>query len=113
MSDDRTEAERIDPHERISSDDPRYNGYRITEYWLATSIQEGSDQESAIGLDAIGAMRFNLNMGPAMAADERARLNLEEFARWAASSHQIEVRIRHFEATGRDQVILPSMESRP
>lgn len=96
-----TEAER-DPEEHIHPDDPRYDGFRITQLWLATVI--GPDnQEGVLGVDMQDARRFHMNEGAAFAADERRLAHLREFAAAISKRWDIEVRVRHF--VPRDEVI--------
>lgn len=104
---DRTEAERIDPHEHIHKDDPRYDGFRIHEYWMATAIAP-DNQEAAVLVTAGLASQFHLSPGPAMAADGRRLVHLREFAAWVAREFLVEVRVRHFVPKGEPEVYGPS-----
>ena len=90
-----TEAENIPPEQHIDPDDPRYDGFRINEYWALTAIGD-DNQEGMIYIDAELAARFSMIAGPAMASDQRRLLHLRELAAEAAVQHGIELRIRHF-----------------
>ena len=110
MSDERTPAERLDPEEHIDKDDPRYDGFRIREYWMLTAI--GPDnQEAPVLVDTRAAYRFHLAIGPAMAADQRRLLHLREFAAYVASTFSDGddpgLKIRHFVPEGQDEEITP------
>jgi hypothetical protein len=98
-----TEAEGIDPHEHIHPDDPRYAGFRINEYWMATALAP-DDQEAPLLVEPQMGADFHLPPGPAMAADERRLIHLREFAAWSAQVHDCEVRIRHFVPEGEPEV---------
>jgi hypothetical protein len=100
---EKTEAENVDPREHIDPDDPRYDGFRLREYWVATAVAP-DNQEAPLFVVPQMASDFHLSPGPALAADERRLLHLREYAQWAADAHQCEVRIRHFVAEGDDEV---------
>jgi len=101
-----TEAERLPPEQHIDQDDRRYDGFRIREYWLATTIGD-DDQEAALGVGAESMRRYHLPPGPAMAADQRRLIHLRQFAADCAKDFGLAVRIRHFVADGVDEVIEP------
>ena len=105
-SDDRTEAERIDPAEHVDKDDPRYDGFRIREYWMATATAP-DNQEAPILVTTGLAAHFHLTPGPAMASDERRARHLREFAAWVAREFQWEVQVRHFVPEGEPEVYEP------
>lgn len=98
-----TEAESIDPREHIHQDDPRYDGFRITEYWAATAVAP-DDQEAPLFVTRGLAATFDLAPGPAFATDARRLVRLRDFAAWAADQFQCEVRVRHFVPEGEDEV---------
>jgi hypothetical protein len=104
--DEGTAAERIDPHEHIDPDDPRYDGFRIREYWIATAIAP-DNQEAPLFVTPQMASDFHLSPGPAMSADERRRLHLRDYAQWIATHYEHEVRIRHFVPEGEPELITP------
>lgn len=101
-----TEAERLPPEQHVDQDDARYDGFRIREYWLVTAIGP-DDQEAAVGVDMSAARRHHLAPGLAMAADQRRLRHLRAFAREAAETTGIELRLRHFVPAGDDEVIRP------
>lgn len=103
MSERRSEAERIDPHEHIDPDDPRYDGFRIAEYWIATALSP-DNQEAPLFVTPQMARDFHLADGPAMASDERRLMHLREYAHWMATHYHAEIRIRHFVPEGDDEV---------
>jgi hypothetical protein len=106
MTDDRTDAEKIDPTEFVDADDPRYKGFRIKEYWMATAIDH-DDMEAPLFVSPLMATMFHLAYGPAMAADERRLINLREFAAWSASQYGIPIYIRHYVPDGDPEIKLP------
>ena len=109
MDDERTEAERIDSRWHVSASDPRYDGFRIREYWIATAV--GPDnQEGPLFVEPITAFRFHLSPGPAMAADERRLRHLREFAAIAARESGYEVRVRHFVPSDEDDEVFNNEE---
>jgi hypothetical protein len=106
MTDDKTEAERLDPREFVDQDDPRYKGFRIHEYWIATCI-DPDDMEAPLFVDPVMARMFNLGVGPAFAADERRLHNLREFASWSATQFGVIVYIKHFTPDGEPEIKIP------
>jgi hypothetical protein len=100
---EKTEAEQIDPKQHIDPDDPRYDGFRLREYWVATSTA-GDNQEAPLFVGDQMGRDFHLSPGPAMAADERRLLHLREYADFMAKRFKVEIRIRHFVAEGDDEV---------
>lgn len=108
--DDRTPAERIDPAIHIDQDDPRYDGFRIREYWILTAVAP-DNQEAPLFLPPHLAQRFHLSVGPAMAADQRRLVNLREFAKWARDELGWELRLRHFVPEGEDEVFGTEVQS--
>jgi hypothetical protein len=106
MTDDRTEAERLDPRQYVDADDPRYKGFRIKEYWIATAI-ESDDMEAPLYVSPLMAVMFHLMPGPAMAADERRLENLRDFAAWSATQFGVIVYIRHFKPEGEPEIKIP------
>lgn len=105
--DERTEAERVDPAENIDIDDPRYDGFRIREYWVATTVAP-DNQEAILGINPVEAMSFNLTLGVAMATDERRLVRLRAYAEYAAEKFSVEIKIRHFvPVEGEDEIFLP------
>lgn len=99
-----TEAERIDPSVHIDQDDPRYDGFRIREYWMATAVAPDNQEAPLFVVPGYMTEKFHLAPGPAMAADERRLLHLREYAAWSAKQYECEVRIRHFVPEGDDEV---------
>jgi len=91
----RTEAEQISPDQHIDQDDSRYDGFRIRELWLLTTLAP-DDQEGVIGLNPALAAAFHLTPGPALASDRRRLRHLREFARVAAPRFGGELRLRRF-----------------
>jgi hypothetical protein len=98
-----TEAEHVDPHEHVDPDDPRYDGFRIAEYWMATAISP-DNMEAAVFVGLTEAERFHLYPGPALAADARRLVHLREYARWAAQFYNVEIRVRHFVPEGEPEI---------
>lgn len=95
MDADRTDAENTDPDEFIDQDDSRYDGFRIRELWMATTIGP-DDQEGVLGLEPREAREFHLLPGPAFAADGRRLRHLKAFAQKQADTFGVQVTIRHF-----------------
>ena len=106
MTDDKTEAEKVDPTEHVDQDDPRYKGFRIREYWVATAIGP-DDMEAPLFVSLEMATMFNLAPGPALAAGERRLHNLREFAAWSATQWVISIDIRHFVPDGDPEIKIP------
>lgn len=106
MTDDRTEAEKIDPSIHIDQDDPRYDGFRIHEYWMLTAT--GPDnQEAPLYVNRAVAVQYHLAEGPAMAADPRRLEHLRDYARAMIKvfgKEAGELKIRHFVPDGRDEI---------
>jgi hypothetical protein len=100
----RTEAERVDPREHISAEDPRYDGFRIREYWMLTAVAP-DNQEAPVFVHRDYAARHHLPVGPALAADERRREHLRELGQEMAQKFGTPFKIRHFVADGEDEVI--------
>lgn len=99
-----TEAEHIDPTEHVSSADPRYDGFRIKEFWILTSASGGDDQEALLWLDPTTAHHFHLTPGPTMASDERRLVHLREYAKWVTGANPgYQLKIRHFIPEGEDE----------
>lgn len=100
----RTEAERIDPTEHLPDDDPRYDGFRIHDYWILTNV--GSDnQEAPLFVTPPQARAFHLSIGPAMASDERRAHHLRQYAAWMAEGNPgLEFRLRHFVPEGEPEI---------
>jgi hypothetical protein len=98
MDPERTEAE-LDPAEHIHPDDPRYNGFRIRELWIATAIAP-DNQEAMLYIDVPEAVAFHVSPGPAFASDERRLNHIRAFAQAKATELGIEVQIRHFVPAG-------------
>lgn len=101
-----TEAERIDPAEHIDPDDPRYDGFRVREYWMATAVAP-DNQEAPVYVDPMMAQKFHLAVGPAMAADERRARHLRELAAWVAQEYETEIHVRHFMPKGDPEIYSP------
>ena len=66
----RTEAETADPGEHMHPDDPRYDGFRIREYWILTAVAP-DNQEAPLLISPNAGAQYHLADGPAMAADQR------------------------------------------
>jgi hypothetical protein len=105
--DEKTEAERLDPREFVDQDDPRYNGFRIREWWMATAVDPADNTEGPLFVSGLMAQMFNLMPGPAMAADERRLHNLRDFAAWSAAQYGTTICIRHFKPEGDPEIIIP------
>jgi len=101
-----TEAENIPPEQHVHPDDPRYDGFRIKEYWALTMLGE-DNQEGMIWVDTARAIRYHMISGPGMASDERRLLHLRDLARDLVKEHGVELRIRHFVVEGEDEVFSP------
>ena len=102
-----TEAEQIDPHEHVDPNDPRYKGFRIKEYWIATST-DGDDQESPIFVDLINARKFSISAGVAMASDRRRLYHLRKFVKHMSDYYGAVITIRHFIPEGEPEIFLPT-----
>jgi hypothetical protein len=98
-----TEAEGIPPEQHISDDDPRYDGFRIREYWMLTTT--GPDnQEAPLWVTEPQAVRFHLSPGPSMASDARRLHHLRQYAQWMADGNPgMTFVIRHFVPEGDDE----------
>ncbi|WP_028058330.1 hypothetical protein [Candidatus Solirubrobacter pratensis] len=109
MSDERTEAERIDPSIGVGPDDPRYRGFRIREYWMATTVSStrGEDWEGPLWITPQVAKAFGFSSpGPAMANDQRSLAVIRKWAEWMTRENAgLIIRIRHFVTEGPDEVI--------
>jgi len=97
----------MDPREYVHPDDPRYKGFRIREYWLATAL-DPDDMEAPLYVSPLMAQMFHLAVGPAMAADERRLENLRDFAAWMATQFGTIVYIRHFKPDGEPEIKIPT-----
>ena len=102
MDAERTPAEH-DPAEHIDSDDPRYDGFRIREYWIATAIAP-DNQEAPLWVPPSVALSYHLSEGVAFAADERRLKHLRDYVRMVVKGSDVQVRIRHFVPEGEDEV---------
>lgn len=100
----KTEAERIDPNEHISADDPRYDGFRIRDLWVATATAP-DNQEAMLYVDDLDVV--GLAPGPTFASDERRLVRIRKFAQLTATRCDCEIRIRHFIPQGEDEVLTP------
>lgn len=74
----------------ISADDPRYDGFRITEFWILTAVDPVTNQE--------GVLAFkdpNDYIQPAMATDHRRLEMLKQLAK-DTPEDTTSLRIIHF-----------------
>lgn len=97
-----------EPH--IDTDDPRYDGFRINEYWIATA-RAPDNQEAMLWVNGHEVIRYHLAGGPAMAADERRLAHLREYAQDVAETHHVDVHIRHFVSDGKTEVFTAREEA--
>lgn len=102
MSDDKTEAERTSVDEHIDPDDPRYDGFRMTDCWLATMVGDDNQEGVLYVTPALAAMH-HMSVGPAWASDERRLSHLRAFADYVHKQFDVEVHIRHFVPAPDDQ----------
>lgn len=79
-----------DPADCIEAGDPQYDGFRLNDLWVVTSVDPGDDQEGLVGDLVVG--------GPLMASDRR---RLEQYlepyvAKLRAAHPETTVSIKHF-----------------
>ena len=99
-----TEAERVDPAEHVDDDDPRYDGFRIRDYWILTAIGP-DDQEAPLWVTEGHARIFHLSIGVSMASDERRLHHLRQYAAWITEANPgMGLRIRHFVPEGEPEI---------
>jgi len=72
-------------HEHIEPGDPRYDGFRIRELWMLTGVDPADNQEGVIGITREVAIRHSIDIGPALASDERRAHHLREYGRELAA----------------------------
>ena len=96
--------------DKPAPDDPIYEGFRITEYWMVTTLAP-DNREGVLFVDEERADRFKISMGLAMASDEVRLANLRDFAQAAANEFGVELSIRHFVAADRESIYPTTVRS--